>query len=145
MVFEVSKFFASEWLIMVLIKFTRIPRLQTFFFYFQKIQLCFRIDGDVEIYFLFLFFDKVLMDLLEPKLKENADILSRREMNLKTRASALVSSLAIVILVKKYKPELRREYKLTLLDCLSLEADPTEKKCSIYEVVLAEFSEGLRK
>ena len=85
------------------------------------------------------------MDLLEPKLKENADILSQRGMNLKTRASALVSSLAIVILVKKYNPYLRREYKLTLLDCLSLEADPTEKKCSIYEVVLAEFSEGLRK
>ena len=85
------------------------------------------------------------MDLLEPKLKENADILSRREMNLKTRASALVSSLAIVILVKKYKPDLPREHKLTLLDCLSLEEDPKEKKCTIYEVILEEFSEGLRK
>ena len=85
------------------------------------------------------------MDLLEPKLKENAGILSQREMNLKTRASALVSSVAIVILVKKYKPDLPREHKLTLLDCLSLEADPSEEKCTIYEVVLEEFSEGLRK
>ena len=53
--------FAIEWLIMVLIKFTWIPRLlqnctsYRHFFYFQKIQLCFRIDEDVEIYFLFLF------------------------------------------------------------------------------------------
>ena len=85
------------------------------------------------------------MDLLEPKLKENADILSQSGMRLETKASALVSSLAIVILVKKYKPDLPRERKLTLLSCLSLEADPTEKKCTTYEVVLEEFSEGLRK
>ena len=85
------------------------------------------------------------MDVLEPKLKENADILSQSEMNLKTRASALVSSLAIVILVEKYKLNLPREHIVTLLGCLSLQADPTEKKCTIYEVVLEEFSEGLRK
>lgn len=86
-----------------------------------------------------------MIDLLQPKLKENANILSQSEISLKTRSSALVSSLAIVILVKKYKPDLLREHKLALLGCLSLEADPTKKKSSIYEVVLEEFSEGLRK
>lgn len=85
------------------------------------------------------------MDLLEPKLKENADILSQSEIDLKTRASVLVSSLAIVILIRKYKSNLPWEHKLTLLGCLSLEADPTEKKCTIYEVVLKEFGEPLRK
>ena len=85
------------------------------------------------------------MDLLKPKLDENAEILSQSEINFKTRASALVSSLAIVILVKKYEPDLPRKHKLTLLGCLSLEADPMEKKCTLYEVVLEEFSEGLRK
>ena len=44
------------------------------------------------------------MDLLKPKLDENAAILSQSEINFKTRTSVLVSSLAIVILVKKYKP-----------------------------------------
>ena len=85
------------------------------------------------------------MGILKPKLEENAGILSQSEMNFKTRASALVSSLAIVILVKKYKPDLPREHKLTLLGCLSLEAGPKEKKCTLYEVVLEEFSEHLRK
>ncbi|XP_022806308.1 E3 ubiquitin-protein ligase rnf213-alpha-like [Stylophora pistillata] len=88
---------------------------------------------------------KVFMDLLEPKFKENADILSQSGVRLETKASALVSSLAIVILVEKYKLYLPRKHKLTLLSCLSLEADPTEKKCATYEVVLEEFSEGLRK
>ena len=82
------------------------------------------------------------MDLLKPKLDENAAILSQSEINFKTRTSVLVSSLAIV---KKYKPDLPREHILTLLGCLSLEADPMEKKCTQYEVVLEEFSEGLRK
>ena len=91
------------------------------------------------------FFDKVLMDLLELKLKENADILSQREVDMKTRASALVSSLAIVILVKKFKSDFPRERKLTLLGCLSLEADVAKKKCTMYEVVVEEFSEDLRK
>ena len=85
------------------------------------------------------------MDLLELKLKENADTLSQSQIDLKTRASVLVSSLAIVILVKKYKSNLPREHKRTLLGCLSLEADPTEKKCTPYEVVLEMFSECFRE
>lgn len=61
------------------------------------------------------------------------------------RASALVSSLAIVLLVKKYDINLPGEDKLLLLKCLSLEVDPSAKRCTAYEVVLKEFSVGLRK
>ena len=60
------------------------------------------------------------------------------------RASALVSSLAIVLLVKKYGINLLGEDKLLLLKCLTLEVDPSAKRCTAYEVVLEEFSEGLR-
>jgi len=59
--------------------------------------------------------------------------------------SAVVSSLAIIVLVKKYSVKLNIEEVKLLLRCLSLEADPTEKRCSAYEAVLAEFSDGLRK
>ena len=59
--------------------------------------------------------------------------------------SAVVSSLAIILLVKKYAIELKREELIALLSCLSLEADPTEKRCPAYEAVLAQFRTGLRK
>ena len=65
-------------------------------------------------------------------------------MDLIGRASALVSSLAIVLLVKKYGIDLPAEDKLLLLKCLTLEVDPSAKRCTAYEVVLEEFSEGLR-
>ena len=65
-------------------------------------------------------------------------------MDIIARASALVSSLAIVLLLKKYNVNLPREDKLSLLKCLVLEVDPSAKKCTAYEVVLEEFSEGLR-
>lgn len=78
-------------------------------------------------------------------MKENAAVLAQSNVGLKTRVSALVSTLAIVTLVKKYKPKLQREHVLTLLRCLSLEADLTGQKCTLYEVVLDEFSEGLRR
>ena len=65
-------------------------------------------------------------------------------MDLIGRASALVSSLAIVLLVKKYGVDLPGEDKLLLLKCLTLEVDPSAKRCTAYEVVMKEFSEGLR-
>lgn len=85
------------------------------------------------------------MEHLQPKMKENASVLAESNVGLNNRASALVSSLAIVLLVQKYKLKLQREDVLSLLSCLLLEPDPTEQKCSSYEVVLDEFSEGLRK
>ena len=49
----------------------------------------------------------------------------------------------MVLLVKKYNINLPEEYKLLLLKCLALEVDPSDKRCTAYEVVLEEFSEGL--
>lgn len=92
-----------------------------------------------------LFCIKVLVEHLLPKIKENAAVLAKSNVGLQTRASALVSSLAIVLLVHTYKITLQREDVLSLLICLSLEPDSTEQKCSSYEAVLDEFSEGLRK
>ena len=77
-------------------------------------------------------------------MKENSTVLAQIKMDLIARAAALVSSLAIVLLLKKYGINLPEEYKLLLLKCLALEADPSAKKCTAYEVVLEEFSEGLR-
>ena len=70
--------------------------------------------------------------------------MAQSKTDLIGRASALVSSLAIVLLVKKYNINLPEEYKLLLLKCLILEVDPSHKRCTAYEVVLEEFSEGLR-
>lgn len=92
----------------------------------------------------FLFTFKVLSELLQPKLKDNSTVLAQSKMDLIGRASALVSSLAIVLLVKKYGIDLPAEDKLLLLKCLTLEVDPSAKRCTAYEVVLEEFSEGLR-
>ena len=90
-------------------------------------------------------FSKVLMDHLEPKMKENAAITAQGDVQIEARSSALVSSLAIVLICKQYKIELRRELVLSLLRCLSLAADPAKKKCTIYEAVLENFSEELRE
>jgi len=86
----------------------------------------------------------VLADLLQPKVKENAVVLTQSKRDLNAGASALVSSLAIVLLLKKYSISLPREHRLSLLRCLALKVDPTAKKCTPYEVVLEQFSDGLR-
>ena len=85
-----------------------------------------------------------MVGLLQPKVEENAAILAQSKMDLNARASALVSSLAIVLLLKQYNISLQREYRLLLLRCLALEVDPTAKRCTPYEVVLEQFSDGLR-
>jgi len=78
-------------------------------------------------------------------MERNIAILAESKVGSTAHVSAVVSSLAIIVLVKKYSIELKREEVKSLLSCLSLEADPTEKKCSAYEAVLAEFSTGLRE
>ena len=102
------------------------------------------IYGDLFSYYLYHLI-KVLVDLIQPKVKENAAVLAQSKTDLNSRAAALVSSLAIVMLMKKYNLRLQKEYELLLLKCLVLEVDPTTKKCTVYEVLLEEFSEGLRK
>ncbi|XP_022800357.1 E3 ubiquitin-protein ligase rnf213-alpha-like [Stylophora pistillata] len=87
----------------------------------------------------------VLVDLLQPKIKENAATVTKSSVQFEARASALVSSLAILLIFKHFKVKLEREYVISLLKCLKLEADPIDQKCTLYEVVLSEFSEGLRE
>lgn len=78
-------------------------------------------------------------------MEENIAILAEHKVGSSARMSAVVSSLAIVVLVEYYSIDLKPEEVISLLSCLSLEADPTEKRCSAYEAVLAEFSPGFRK
>lgn len=78
-------------------------------------------------------------------MEKNVAILADSKVGSSARVSAVVSSLAMVILVKRYSIELEREKVKSLLSCLSLEVDSAEKKCSAYEVVLEEFSPELRK
>lgn len=78
-------------------------------------------------------------------MEKNIALLTECKVGSTTQVSAVVSSLAIIVLVVKYAIELKREEVKLLLSCLSLEADPNEKRCSAYDAVLAEFSPGLRK
>ena len=96
--------------------------------------------------FFFRFFCviKVLADVLEPKVSKNASVLADGKTDLKGRASALVSSLAVVTLLGMYDMAIQRDIEFLLLKCLVLEGDPTAKKCTAYEVVLEEFDERLR-
>lgn len=75
----------------------------------------------------------------------NVAALAKCEVGSSTQVSAVVSSLAITILVKKYTINLGREEVVSLLSCLALEVDPTKKRCSVYEAVLGEFTDGLRE
>ena len=78
-------------------------------------------------------------------MEANIAVLAKCKVGSSVHVSAVVSSLATIVLVKKYAINLEREEVILLLSCLALEADPTEKRCSVYEAVLAEFSPGLRE
>lgn len=82
---------------------------------------------------------------MQKKVKQNSTLLAQSKADLNVRASALVSSLAIVLLLKQYDISLSQEDNLLLLRCLALECDPFAKRCTPYEVVLEEFSGGLRE
>ena len=78
-------------------------------------------------------------------MERNIAIWAESKVRSPEHVSAVVSSLAIIVLVKKYSIELKGEEIKSLLSCLSLEADPNVKKCPAYGAVLAEFSNGLRE
>lgn len=78
-------------------------------------------------------------------MEKNIAILAECKVGSSVHVSAVVSSLAIIVLVKKYSIALKIEEGKLLLSCVSLEADPTEKKCPAYEAVLAEFSSAFRE
>lgn len=78
-------------------------------------------------------------------MEGNARDLSKSEVELGSRVSAVVSSLAIAVLAHKDVVELKEKELKSLLSCLALEADPTEEKCTVYEEILREFnSESIR-
>ena len=88
---------------------------------------------------------QALIDYLKPKIDANIAALAKCKVGSRAHVSAVVSSLAIILVIEKYKINLKREDVISLLSCLALEADPGEKKCSVYEAVLAEFSTSLRQ
>ena len=78
-------------------------------------------------------------------MEKNIAIMAKCKVGSTEHLSAVVSSLAIIVLVKRYSIALKTEEAKSLLSCLSLEPDPTEKRCSAYEAVLAEFDSGFRE
>lgn len=88
---------------------------------------------------------QALIDHLKPKVDANIAVSAKCNVGSSVHVSAVVSSLAIIVLVKKYAINLKREEVISLLSCVALEADPTEKRCSVYEAVLAEFTPALRQ
>ena len=82
---------------------------------------------------------------MRPKMVANVDVLDKCKIGSRVHVSAVVSTLAITLLVEKHKIKLKREEVISLLSCLALEADPVAKKCSVYEAVMDEFSSGLRE
>lgn len=78
-------------------------------------------------------------------MEENITIVADCKVGSSKHVCAVVSSLAIVVLVKKYTIALKMEEVKSLLSCLSLEVDSTETRCLAYEAVLAEFSLEFRE
>ena len=75
---------------------------------------------------------------------ENSSALAQSKPDVNTGTSAIVSSLAITLLVKQYGISLGKEYTRLLLKCLALEGDPSCNRCTAYEVVLQEYNDELR-
>ena len=88
---------------------------------------------------------QILTEHLRTKMAANVRDLAKSKVGLGSRVSAVVSSLAIVVLAYKHFVELKENELKSLLSCLALEADPTEEKCTVYEEILREFnSESIR-
>ena len=78
-------------------------------------------------------------------MEDNVSTLEKFQDGSSNNVSAVVSSLAILLMVDKYAIKLKREEVNTILRCLALEADAAEQKCSAYEAVLTEFDAELRQ
>lgn len=78
-------------------------------------------------------------------MERNIAVLAECKLGSSDHLSAVVSSLAIIVVVKKYSIALNRGEVISLLNCVAFEADPSGKKSSVCEAVLAEFSIELRK
>ncbi|XP_022801884.1 E3 ubiquitin-protein ligase rnf213-alpha-like, partial [Stylophora pistillata] len=87
----------------------------------------------------------VLLDHLKPKMKENVSTLAKCQVGTSDHVSAVVSSLAILLVVNKYAIGLKGEELNAMLSCLALQANATDKTCSSYEALLNEFDTELRQ
>ena len=88
---------------------------------------------------------QILTDHLRSKIEANVcDLAKRKVGSASAHASVVVSSLAIAVVLHKHEVLLKMEEVISLLSCLGLEFDSSEKKCAVYGKVLREFSTELR-
>ena len=78
-------------------------------------------------------------------METNVSDLAKSKVGSRCHVSAVVSSLAIAVLVHRYSISLRSEEVLSLLSCLALEVDPSGESCTVYDEVLKEFSPEYRE
>lgn len=88
---------------------------------------------------------QAVIDYLRPRMDENIAVLARCEVGSSSNVLAVVSSLAVAMLVKYFAIDLTIKELVALLSCLALKADPSEKKCSVYEAIVAEYSPALKQ
>lgn len=93
---------------------------------------------------MFLCFQTLTENLLS-KMETNVSDLAKSKVGSGCHVSAVVSSLAIAVLVHRYAIVLKSEEVLSLLSCLALEVDPSGDSCTVYEEVRREFSAHYRK
>ncbi|XP_068759451.1 E3 ubiquitin-protein ligase rnf213-alpha-like isoform X4 [Montipora capricornis] len=89
-------------------------------------------------------FQKTLSENLRSKMETNVRGLAKSKVGSGCHVSAVVSSLAIAVLVHRFTILLSSEEVLSLLSCLALEVDPSGESCTVYEEVLREFSPDFR-
>lgn len=77
-------------------------------------------------------------------METNVRAVAKSKVGSGCHVSAVVSSLAIAVLVHRYTISLSREEVLSLLSCLALEVDLSGDSCTVYEGVLREFSPDYR-
>lgn len=80
-----------------------------------------------------------------PKLEASIAILTKSKFGSMDHWSALISSLATIVVFKKYSIYLKEERQVSLLRSLAFEAGVHGEMRSVCEDVLAELSTELRK
>lgn len=93
---------------------------------------------------MFLWF-QTLTENLRSKLETNVSDLAKSKVGSGCHVSAVVSSLAIAVVVHSYSIMLKSEELVSLLRCLALEVDPGGGSCTVYDEVLKEFSPEYRE
>ena len=78
-------------------------------------------------------------------METNVSDLAKSKVGSRCHVSAVVSSLAIAVLVHSCAIVLKSDELVLLLRCLALEADPGGVSCTVYEEVLREFSPKYRE